>query len=175
MKNTEYILGFAAGFILIAIVALVSAKKFKSQTKFDERQRLLRYRAYQVAFWVLVAYTCINSFLSTGAGIAWADDFTSDFTGVCFAITVFVVICIRNDAYFSINQKPRFYFILFSVLVVVNAGLGIMNVLDSDTEFFTDGLLNFHAMSFVVVAMFIAILAALSVQRLKARAQSETD
>jgi hypothetical protein len=175
MGNTEYILGFATGIILVAIATAVFVKKFKIHSEFDERQRLLRYRAYQVAFWVLVAYTCINSFLSSGVGIAWADDFTGTFTGVCIAITVFVVICIRNDAYFAVNQKPRFYFILFCVLVAVNLALGLFNMFDRDTEFITDGLLNFHAMSFVVVVMFIAILTALSAQRLKAKAQSETE
>jgi|AGTN01.2.fsa_nt_gi hypothetical protein len=173
MGNTAYGLGLAI--ILVAAGALILSGKFRETSKFDERQRILRYRAYQAAFWVLVAYTCINSFLSTGAGIAWADDFTGTFTGVCVAITVFVVICIRYDAYFAINQKPGFYFILFSVLAVVNLGFGIINVFDDGAEFFTGGLLNFHAMSFIVVAMFIAILTALAIRRLKAKAQSETD
>ena len=175
MHSTEYILGFATGVVLLAVSALIAAKKFKQQSKFDERQQLLRSRAYQAAFWVLTAYMCINGIFNMMTGIAWADMMTSSFIGICIAITVFVVICIRKDAYFAINQKPRLYFVLFGGLIVMNLALGMLNVLDEDTSFFTDGMLNYHVMSFVVVALLATALIALTIQRLKVKAQSETD
>ena len=175
MHSTEFILGFATGIVLIAVGALIVAKKFKQQSKFDERQQLLRSRAYQAAFWVLAAYMCINGIFNMMTGIAWADMMTSSFIGICVAITVFVVICIRRDAYFPINQKPKLYFVLFGGLIVMNLALGMLNVFDDDTSFLTDGMLNYHVISFVVAALLAGVLIALAVKRLKAKTQSETD
>lgn len=175
MHSTEFILGFATSIILIAVGAMIVTKKFKEQSKFDERQQLLRSRAYRAAFWVLVAYMCANGIFNLLTGIAWADMMTSSFIGICIAITVFVINCIRHDAYFPINQKPKLYIVLFGGLALMNLSLGLLNVLDNNTQFITDDMLNFRAISFIVAALLIILLVALFVQRLKAKKQSETD
>ncbi len=170
MNSMAYAWGFITGLAIVTIIALVVAliakKKFKQTTKFDERQKLLRSQAYQVAFWVLIGYLCANGLFSLATGMEWADLMTNSFIGICIAMTVFVVICIKNDAYFAINQRPWAYMALFSVLIIVNLAMGLFNVIDEDTSFFTDGMLNYHAMSFVVALMLFVGLIALIARRI---------
>ncbi len=167
MKSPEFSLGFLVGLVLVFVIALVVVaitKKKNGTAKYDERQELIRGRAFKYAFWVLVSYLCLNGFIQLGTGIEWADLMTSSFIGICLSMTVFVVACIRNDAYFAVNQKPKFYLVMFALLVVLNLTIGILNMLDGDVQFITDGRLNYHAMSFIVVLMFLLAFIALAIK-----------
>ena len=176
MNSVEFILGFAVGFFIVIIVALgvfLIVRKKCGPSKYDERQQLIRGNAYKASFWVLTAYLLLNGLLQVATGIEWADLMTSSFIGVCIAITVFVVLCIRNDAYFPVNVRPKFYVVLFLVFAGVDLALGLFNLSVSDSPLLTDGKLNYHIMSFVVAAMFLAVLAAILVRSVKAKKNGE--
>lgn len=176
MRSPEYALGFLVGLTLVFVVALVVtiiAKKNNVSAKFDERQELIRGRAYKYAFWVLISYLFINGILQVSTGIEWADMMTFCFIGIGLSIIVFIVICIKNDAYFAINEKPKHFLLLFAILVVPNLAIGIMNVLDKEVQFITDGRLNYHAMSFIVAIVFLIAFIALSIKAAK-RKRSES-
>jgi len=178
MNSPNFVLGFFTGLIIVFIVALVIGliiKKKNGPAKYDERQELIRGRAFKAAFWVLIAYLCLNGLLQVGTGLEWADLMTSSFIGICLSLTVFVVICIMNDAYFAFNQKPKFYMILFGFLIALNLTVGIINLTENDVRFITDGKLNFHVLSFVVVVVFLAVFIALAVKTLLAKKQTERD
>jgi uncharacterized membrane protein len=98
---------------------------------------------------------------------------TSSFIGICLAITVFVVICIQRDSYFPINQQPRFYFVLFVFIALVNLVTGVIRILNESDSFLTNGALNYNVMPFVIFAMFTAILISLLIRRQTAKSQDE--
>jgi len=176
MNSPHFVLGFFTGLIIVLIVALVIAlivKKKNGPAKYDERQELLRGRAFKYAFLVLIAYLCLNGLLQVGTGLEWADLMTSSFIGICLSVTVFVVICIMNDAYFAFNQKPKFYLVMFGVLIAVNLTIGIFNLTNEDVRFVTDGKLNFHVLSFIVVVIFLAVFIALAIKTLMAKRQAD--
>ena len=160
-------------FIIVFCISLVvSKRKGVPRPAYDERQLLLRSRAYRSAFWGLIVYLCLNGF-GLAAGFVWADAMTSFFVGICLAVTVFVVICIKNDAYFPVNQQPKFYFGLFGFIMVVNLAAGLIRLLNQNTSFFTDGALNRNILPFVIFLTFASVLAALLIRRFKAKSQAE--
>ncbi len=173
MKNTAYILGFITGLMLVAaiifVIRAIDKKNNRPAQKYDERQQLLRGRAYTSAFWVLVAYLCLNGFFNLTTGIEWADLMTNTFTGIFLALTVFVVACIKNDAYFAINQKPKLFFVILTIGIVINLAAGIMTLCDKDSQYFTNGVLNVHILNFWVVVMLFAVLIALFAKRLSVK------
>lgn len=176
MNSPHFVLGFFTGLMIVFIIALVVSlivKKKNGPAKYDERQELLRGRAFKYAFWVLIAYLCLNGLLQVGTGLEWADLMTSSFIGICLSLTVFVVICIMNDAYFAFNQKPRLYLVMFGILIAVNLTAGILNLTDNDVRFVTEGKLNFHVLSFVVVVVFLAVFIALAIKTLMAKRQAQ--
>jgi hypothetical protein len=142
--------------------------------KFDERQRMVRARAYRAAFWTLVAYLALSGVYSVATGLEWADNQTESFIGICLAITVTVVVNAAGDAYFGFNQKPGIYLALFGVMAAANAAFGIWNITHG-VEFVTDGRLNYHCLSFAVVAAVLALFATLAVRALVRRKRDGAD
>ena len=174
MNGLEFLEMFLGVFIIVFFVSLVIRKrKGTSEPKYDERQQLLRSRAYRSAFWVLVIYLCANGVYNLIAEAAWADAMTSSFIGVCLAITVFIVICINRDAYFPVNQRSRFYFGLFVFIMLINLVTGVLRLLNESDSFFTDGMINYNVIPFVVFAMFSVILISLLIRRQAAKSQDE--
>jgi len=168
MNSLEFF-GLILGiFLVISYISFViSKRRGEAPPKYDERQMLVRGQAYRATFWVLVAYLCISGFFSLIAGTEWADGVTSPFIGVCLAITVFVVICIKKDAYFPVNQQPRFYIVLFGIIIPVNLATGIIRLVNESDSFFTNGALNYNVMPFIICVMFSVILATLIIRRRK--------
>ncbi len=170
----EHSLEYAVGILIVLAATLVIAVKAKAKGgvpgKFDERQQALRGRAYKAAFWTLNGYLALCVALEV-LGIRWAQHTVLLFVGICFSVTVFALICIWTDAYFAINQKPRFYMGLFAALCVVNALCAAGNVLAGE-PLTTEGLLNYHAINAVVAAMFLPLLAAIV---FKARLEKRRD
>jgi hypothetical protein len=129
-----------------------------------------RGRAYRAAFWTLVAYLTLSGMFSAATGLEWADNLTGSFIGICLAVTVTVVVNVAGDAYFGFNQKPVTYLVLFAVMILANAAFGIWNLREG-VAFVTAGRLNYHSMSFVVVATFLALFITLAVRALVRRKQ----
>jgi high-affinity Fe2+/Pb2+ permease len=174
MNSLEFFELLLGVFIIIIFISyIIRKRKNASAPKYDERQQLLRSQSYRTAFWVLVIYLCANGIYGLITEAVWADNMTSSFIGICLAITVFVVICIQRDSYFPINQQPRFYFVLFVFIALVNLVTGVIRILNESDSFLTDGALNYNVMPFVIFAMFTAILISLLIRRQTAKSQDE--
>ena len=107
-------------------------------------------------------------------GLEWADNQTESFIGICLAITVTVGVNAAGDAYFGFNQKPGIYLALFGVMAAANAAFGIWNITHG-VEFVTYGRLNYHCLSFAVVAAVLALFATLAVRALVRRKRDGAD
>jgi len=163
--SLESIVGFIVGLALVlglAAALLLMAKAKAGSAKFDERQQILRGRAYRTAFWSLVGYLGLAVALDV-LGVRWAESAVLLFVGVCFAVTVFVIQCVFTDAYFAVNQKPGRYMLLFAGMCVLNALCMAYTVLDGE-RLTTDGLINYHAINAVIVAMFLLMLVSLAIK-----------
>ena len=164
MNNMIYI--FIGLFVAIFGISLIIARK-TGTARYDERQQLLRGKAYKAAFFVLVAYLCLNVVFYMAVDTEWADLTINLFIGVCLSITVFAVMCILGDAYFPINKAPKKQIVLFGFICLLQLAAAILNLIDTDVLFITDGRVNYHIVHFVLAAMFLTILAALIIKRAK--------
>lgn len=167
-----YLLGVAVGLLLaFAVIALGlrSMKKKRGPAEYDERQKLVRGECYRAAFWVLSAYLAVSGLFTVITGVEWAEPAVASFLGFCLAATVFVLLCIRRDAYFMVNERPRFYTRLFSVVALVETALIVWNLADGKS-WLTDGRLNHNVMNAAVLAMFLAVLVALALRRAREKA-----
>lgn len=159
--------------------ALVIYLSFKAQgksgpAKYDERQALARGKAYRLGFYVLSVYMLANALYYLMTESQWADPVVNAFLGFYLGTMAFVVSCIRNDAYFALNQHPRSSTLLFAVLAAMNLLSGLMNLWDGES-IFTDGMLNYLALNFMMALMFVVLLIALAVKRAMSRQNREAD
>lgn len=123
---------------------------------YDERQMLARGQAYKVAFFTLMFYLFIVSFLSEIFKISLFMSFMGIWIGICFSITVFAIICIIKDAYMSLYENAKGIIMMFSVVALLNIIVGAKNIFEK-CPIIEDGAISVECMNLVVGAMFCVI------------------
>lgn len=123
----DFILGFAFGLLLVAVIGLVLAKK-KGPMQFDERQLLARSKAARLALKVLVV-GCVVTLMLDAAQIPFFVTMPQMILLSLFACAAaFACSCIANDAWMALNERPRMVFAVGSIAILVNAALGLMRL-----------------------------------------------
>ena len=177
MKHLSYLLGFVCGIAAVAIIAFVIGfvmkKKGKKECRYDERQEAIQGRAYKAAFATLAVYVLACGFFDLCTGIVWCDRIVGAFIGVAAALAVFGVSGILSDAYFRNGEKQGLFAALFALVSLVNIGFGVWKLIDG--EFVVDGMLTYHSINMVVGLMFLPMLIAMLVKRVRDRREMETE
>lgn len=145
-SNVFYIVGICAGVLLgIALVALftwitkkaggqVAGIRRNKEENFDERQLLVRSKAYKYAFMFVIIYVVLGELaeftfqtriLLGGAGL---------FIGIFLAVVLFGSICILGDAYMGLQENPKGIMIMFGLISALNLVIGISNVFEEEVN-----------------------------------------
>lgn len=166
--SVYYSVGLAVGIVAAALLFLVIGYVVKKkcpdrgETKYDERQEAARGRVFRQAYFTLLIYLLAYGLFDVLTGIVWCERFVGVFIGALLSVTVFAVGSVMNDAYFRVNENPRFWVILFIAMAVLNLGLGIWHMVDGD--FVEDGMLSYNSMNFLVGLMCAALPCAVLVK-----------
>lgn len=149
------VLGFLSGLVIAAFLVAFLLKKKVLDNTFDERQERARGVAFKYGFFTLMI--CIILYgLSEILLDRWCDAFTGGMICICISVTVFAAVCIRKDAYLSLNERPKRIIQLFSACVVMNLALGLIPLLNG--ELMEDGIVSFRAANLIAGAAFLIIL-----------------
>lgn len=152
----EYALVFIIAFT-IAVLAFIVARLFKKQKpKFDERQELVRGKAYKHAFLAMLIYGALyiscsllieKEFLITSVALI---------IGMFIGLVVYAVYSIWNEAFFSLNDTPKTYIILLICTAFLNAQSGINTIVDG--SIIENGTLALDSVSLICAVSFTIIL-----------------
>jgi hypothetical protein len=131
--SIEYICGLLVG-VIVGVIVFILLKRYTVRgtgvkAAYDERQELLRGRAYQYAFFSMCGWYCLQGILLL-AGIHLMDELTGNFMGFLIGTGVFGITCVLTDAYFVPNQKQKPYLILLSIIALMNGFTAISCWLD---------------------------------------------
>ena len=162
-KSLSYALGVIAGILLVflvyGILMVVTKPRGKcANAQFDERQVVARGRAYRYAFFTVLFYLLGWGLFELAADIRLWDTYTGCFLGVFLSVTVFAVVAILNDAYFAVNEKPATYLGIFALVMVLNLGIGVWNLVTGGDPIVEHGMLTYHSVNLLVGGMFLVIL-----------------
>lgn len=168
-----YVAGFLVGIgsvaVVIAVMAAVRKKQGRPKAEYDERQMAARGVAYRWAFLTLMLSLAVNTGVEAIWG-PWAKPGVSAWMLIFLSIGVFIVACVRKDAYFAVAQNPRTYLWLFGAVVVLQIPNIIINLRSGG--FVEDGLLTWDALSPASGVLFL-VLTVCAIVRL--RRQREDD
>lgn len=152
----EYALVFIIAFT-IAVLGFITARLFKKQKpKFDERQELVRGKAYKNAFLAVISYGALyisasllieKEFLTTSVALM---------IGMFIGLVVYAVYSIWNEAFFSLNDTPKTYIILLICTAFLNAQSGINAIIDG--SIIENGTLALDSISLICAISFTIIL-----------------
>lgn len=170
--SIAYILGMVAGIAMVAVVGIISKVVFKKSLfncNFDERQELIRGRAFRYGFFVMVFYFFIFGMIADAMGQNIIPQEIVCVLGVSAGIVVFAVYAIWHDAYYALKENPTRFSLLFAALMVLNLIGGIRR--------FTDHKMDETAVSvnLIFAALFFIILAAQLVKMFVNKKDEEMD
>lgn len=132
-----------------------SAPPKEKKQRFDERQIIAQGTAYKAAFWTMLIYYVLYATISGAAGIVWCDQFLGMFLGVIVGTTVFALICVFRDAYFSPNQSRIAAIIMVNVICISQGIIGFSHL--SDGTVVENGVLSGDAIQLFLLLMGLII------------------
>ena len=147
--------GFASGILIAAVLLAFLMKKKVVDTSFDERQERARGIAFKYGFITLLACVVLYGLSDILLG-RWCDAFTGGMICICIALTVFAGVCIRKDAYLSLNERPKNIVLLIVAGAVMNLALGLIPVFNG--ELMEDGIVSFRAANLIAGVALLVIL-----------------
>jgi len=168
-----FVIGVLTGLTVVFLIRYLSRKKW-GPCEYDERQMLVRGKAFKAAFLTLVIYLSVDGLLSAFTEIRWANTFVVDYIGIGLALEVYAIICILKDAYFPLREKPGRYLTLFGILIVCSGFVSLAGYLDGE-PFITDGMLNYRSINPVIFVAFTGIFIALAVRRAADKKRSDEE
>ena len=169
--STAYILGFIVGVALVAVVCLILGFVFKKKRcnseNYDERQNLVRGKAYKIGFFTLLIYNGIYMMIAA----LWPNFFmeapAAAFLGIVIAVAVFGSYCIWHDAYLGLSENPKQIFILFGVIMALNFVCGIHHITEGDV--IVNGVLTFNSLNLLCGVLFLILFVVFGLKALKNR------
>lgn len=124
MENSKaYLAGILVGFAAVAIAGFIAKVVFKKKIfscEYDERQELIRGRAFKYGFLAMMVYFAV---FGIGSGILDHELVPTRILcviGIGIGLTVFAVYAIWHDAYYALKEKPTAYIVLFLAVIVLN-------------------------------------------------------
>ena len=174
-KSMAWYAGFAVGILTVAIVTLVvrTVHKRRGVTAgdYDERQQVQRGAAAQRAYLALLLLLCVNGIVSGALDVHWAKPGVDSLLCMFVSVGVFVVECIRRDAYFTVKQTPRSGILIFTIVTLCQLPATIMHAVDGD--FIENGRLTLAVINPACMALFAIVLAAVLIKIRRDRAEDE--
>ena len=163
--RTGWVIGFAVGIIVAAVVQLIRYYNGSRKDRYDERQIAARGIAYRCGFFTLMIYEAVYSALNA-LNIRFADDIVGPVLGIFPAVAVFGAVAVVMDAYFEVNASKKTP-ILWGVLGVLWAVIGVSNFLTGKA--IRNGLLTIDSMQFFLGLACLVICVTTVIHKLTGR------
>lgn len=151
--------GILVGLVIVYVVCRW-LRQGRAKARYDERQELIRGKAYKCAFYVailgiavaLCAGECIGRYVNISVVL---------FVVLCAGVLMYAGYCIFHDAYFALNDRPGRYIILAVVVSAVNLAGGIcawVHDRPSLTEYLPAGVVNILCgVMFMILGILFAV------------------
>lgn len=174
-KSLAWYVGFVVGILAVAIICLLvralQKRRGVKPDEYDERQVAVRGIAFRRAYITLLLALCVNAIVSGTLEIHWAKPGVDSFLCMFLSVGVFVVECIRRDAYFTASQTPRRGIAIFTLVTLCQVPATVMHAVDGD--FVENGQLTLAVINPACMAVFAVVLIAILLKRRSDRAEDE--
>lgn len=170
--SIAYVLGIVAGIAMVVVMGIISKVVFKKSLfscKFDERQELVRGRAFRYGFFTMIAYFLVFGVTVEIMGRNIISVGIVCILGAAIGIMVFVVYAIWHDAYYALKENPTRFSMLFAAFMILNLIAGIRRFTDHEAGE------SKVSMNLIFAVVFFVILAAQLLKRIVDKKNEEMD
>lgn len=154
----NYIFAFIGIAVIVFILALIAKKVADgelSNCQYDERQEIERGKGFKAGFFTMIIYFLLYGALESMTGIVWCETLVGMLLGICLGIFVFAAYCIMKDAYMSMNDHPKKFYISFGAVGLMNMVLGMQHIIEG--EAIQDGKMNDCILNLFIGIMFLGL------------------
>lgn len=166
MHNTYYSFGLVFGLVIGLVAAAFIIRYMRTDKnvkgRYDERQKILIGQGYRCGFYAILIYNCIYFMTTMMTETSIFDDATAGFMNIFVGTLAFSIYCIWKEAYFSLNDNPKRYLILFTAILIINVIGGVSIAVNS--SIIVDGVLTYRSLNLLCSLLVFLILAALAVK-----------
>lgn len=176
--NSLNILFFIIIIILISVLLtitliLLSRTNHSLKGEYDERQQLMKGKAFRAAFFTGLGYSLLVFLLDIAGVKIPMETGLLILTGGMISLIVYVTIAIMNDAYIGLNERFGSTIGVFAVCAFFNIIPLIMNI--KDGKFIENGVLTNIFANALVLAMLFIVSAVLIIKHLIINKGEESD
>lgn len=158
MKNW-YLIGVATGIIvgLIAVIISSKGKRKNRKCEWDERQILERGDCLLIGFWTLVFANVLLALVPffTGNSIFETPEM-GNIVAVIFGIGAFATSAILKDAYFSIHENKKQFYIM-GIALSLMTGIGSLRYF-MEGMMIVDGKISNRSLIFFVFMLWVVLM-----------------
>ena len=154
-RSAGLAIGLFVGLIICVVFFKYWNKGGKLKTQYDEKQEIVRGRAYKYAFWTLVVYEAVMCILSGFSFNLHADMFIMHFSGIIIAALVHASYSVWNDAYMGLNTNSKRFTVCMILIGLVNLLSGIAAI--ASGSLVIDGVLQAPFTNLLCAFIFIVI------------------
>lgn len=160
----SYSLGLIVGIaVALVIVVVVSVAKRGKVGDFDERQELIRGKAYQHAFFVTMGVSALYGVLVMCLEHPLMADGVAPLLAAFVGVAEFASESIWRDAFYTSKTRPRSYIILYAACILTQVVGAVRHI--SDGDLIENGVLTMNvlplacAVTFAIILIFLIIKA----------------
>lgn len=153
---TDLLLPIIILIFLVALVLIISKLTKNKNCNFDERQELIRGRAFKYAYFAYLIYGAGYGAVSSLLEKDFMTTPTALLVGMYISLIIFAVYNIWNEAFFAFNQKPISYILIFSITTLCSVFSGISAIIDG--SIIENGLLTLDCIGVISSIAFATIL-----------------
>ena len=163
----ESIIAFIS-LIAIVVIVFITTKLRKNQTpKYDERQEMVRGKAYKYAFFTMLIFGALYMYCSLFIESELLLASVALMIDMFIGLVVYAVYSIWNDAFATLNGISKSYIIFLACTVVLNLGNAIGTI--KDGSIIANGTLTLDSISLVCAISLTIVLVTMLVKKLMNR------
>lgn len=156
-------IGIAVGLVLVIILLKALNKDGAVKTKYDERQQIVRGKAYKVGFYSGLIACAVMLFLSTGHFGVERLGFSGYFIPILAGVVGQVSYCIFKDGYVGLNTNMTRFIIIMALIGAFNLFIGIFAAIRG--EMTADGMFQGPFINLLCGILFVIIFVELVVKK----------
>ena len=156
--NIGMLVGITVALGIFAVIAAINRKRGKPG-EFDERQELIRGKAYQHAFFAVMIFSALYGLAVVTVERPLMADGVSALIAMFVGIAVFAVESIVRDAFFTAKNRPKSYIILYIAVIFSQIVNAVGNIREGGLV--QNGVLTMNVLPVICAAVFTIILLAI--------------
>ena len=165
---SDYILPVGIAILVSAAVLLIAFRNINKDralgTKYDERQKIVRGKAYRFGFYVTVVANAALLILSTSTDAVRVLGYTAFMIPIIAGVTAQFSYCIFKDGYVGLNTNMTRFVIFMAFVAAFNLLLAVSAI--ANGTMLVDGTLRVPFLNLLVGIMALVMFADLLIKKL---------